>query len=155
MIAEMNTIKKVGCLEKSSIYKNDNIPEIYFYEEFTGDIPAALKLISNDLKKNTIHVNYSTGMAEEINIYANNETINKVIENTKKLYLIEVVEEDGYKKVLIHDDKVYINNNIGISYNALDDTISGDFNNKCKRYYEDTQYGQKMTIDCINEITEE
>ena len=155
MRAEMSTLKNVGYIEKANTFMNDNMPTTYFYEEFNGDISAAVKLVENDLKKNQIHVNYSTGIVDVVNIYANSETINKVIENTKKLYLISVVEEDGYYKVTFNDDRVYIEAGNGITYNALTDTINGNEDGRCKVTYSDTEYGTKMYITCSDNNMED
>ena len=155
MRAEMSTLKNVGYIEKANTFMNDNMPTTYFYEEFNGDISAAVKLVENDLKKNQIHVNYSTGTVDVVNIYANSETINKVIENTKKLYLISVVEEDGYYKVTFNDDRVYIEAGNGITYNAITDTVLGNEDGRCKVTYSDTEYGTKTYITCSDNNMED
>ena len=51
------------------------------------------------------------------------------------------------------DDKVYIysdyyDGDTDLKYNALNDTITGDTKNLCKREYEETPYGNKMIIRC-------
>lgn len=152
MYAEAEVAKNISTLEMSNIIRNDNIPTIHFYDNFNGNIPEVIKFFSNDLKKNQLHVNFS-GARDVITIYGNSETINKIIENTKKLYLIEIIEEDGYKNLVIRDDRVYINSMIDINYNAITDTIEGDDDNICTREVKDTQYGQQTYINC--EILEE
>lgn len=147
IVAEAETAKNIAKLEKSGIVMNDGMPTIYFYDNFNGNFPEVIKFFSKDLKKNQIHINFSDS-DNALTIYANNNTLNKLIENTKKLYLFELTEEDGYRNLIIHDDRVYIHSMVDISYNALDDTIEGDFDNICKREYKDTKYGQKMFIDC-------
>lgn len=148
MIAEMETAKDLCNIEISGVYMNDNMPVIRFYDNFNGNIPEAIRFFSNDLKKNQLHIDYS-GSDRVINIYANSETLNKLIENTKKLYLFELTEEDGYRKLDIKDDKVYIHSEVDVEYNALEDRIENDYDNICKREFEDTQYGQKMIIKCF------
>jgi len=148
MVAEMETAKGICNIDNSGIYMNDNMPEISFYDNFNGNIPEVIRFFSNDLKKNQLHINYSDS-DRVINIYANYETLNKLIENTKKLYLIELTEEDGYRKLQLKDDRVYIRSEVDVEYNALEDKIENDYDNICKREYEDTKYGQKMIIECF------
>ena len=148
MIAEMETVKDISNIESSGIYMNDKMPVIRFYDNFNGNIPEVIRFFSNDLKKNQLHINYS-GSDRVINIYANSETLNKLIENTKKLYLFELTEEDGYRKLDIKDDRVYIHSEVDVEYDALEDKIENDYDNICKREFEDTQYGQKMIINCF------
>ena len=152
MIAEAEIAKNIEILEMSNIIRNDGIPTIHFYDNFNGNIPEVIKFFSNDLKKNQLHVNFS-GARDVVTIYGNSETINKIIENTKKLYLIEIIEEDGYKNLEIRDDRVYINSMIDIDYDAITDTIEGDDDNICTREVKDTQYGQQTYINC--EVPEE
>ena len=148
MVAEMNTLKNVSSISKSSIFMNDYMPSVYFYDEFNGDIPAVIKLFENDLKKNQIHINYASDVVEVVNIYGNSETINKVIENTKKLYLINVENKDGYISVTFNDDRVYIEAGNGITYNAITDTVYGNEDGRCNITYNDTEFGTKMFITC-------
>ena len=148
MVAEMETAKDICNIESSGVYMNDKMPVIRFYDNFNGNIPEVIRFFANDLKKNQLHVNYSDS-DRVINIYGNYETLNKLIENTKKLYLIELTEEDGYIKLQLKDDRVYIHSEVDVEYNALEDKIENDYDNICTREYEDTEYGQKMIINCF------
>ena len=158
LVVEGLVLKDVGKLNKE-YHNNDNMPEVRIHERFKGNIKTEINRFFKDLKNNKIYINNSLGKDSYITVYGNENTINKIIEDTKKLYLIQYEEKDDYKLVKIMDDRVYIYNDYydedleyyGIKYNALNDTITGDTKKLCKREYEETPYGNKMIIRC-NEV---
>ena len=157
LVVEGLVLKDVGKLD-INYHTNDNMPEAIIHEKFSGDVKKEINKFFKDLKNNKIYINNSLGKDSYITVYGNENTINKIIDDTKKLYLIQYEEKDDYKLVKIMDDRVYIYNDyydddfdFEIKYNALNDTITGDTNNICKKEYEETPYGNKLIIRC-NEV---
>ena len=152
LVVEGLVLKDVGKLDKE-YRNNDNMPEVRIHERFTGNIKSEINRFFKDLKDNKIRINDSLGKDGYLTVYGNEETINKIVDNTKKLYLIQYEEKEDYKLVKIMDDKVYIysdyyDGDTDLKYNALNDTITGDTKNLCKREYEETPYGNKIIIRC-------
>ena len=130
---------------------NDQMPVYHVHGDFNGKVSSIFHRFVEDLKKNEIHANYgSYDSNEPIIIKANENTINRLIENTKKLYLISVEENENERIVTIHDDKVYFPYGVMGYYDAREDQLylddEGDY--KCIRSVSDTEWGEKIIFSC-------
>ena len=126
----------------------DNMPVIKVTEFEDGSFKVFYNLFINNLKKNKIYTFNSYGN-DPLVIKANENTINKLIENQKKLYLVEESRNENEIDVVIHDDKVFFPNGIDGKYNALDDSlIYEEENYSCVKSIEVTNYGEKFIYDC-------
>ena len=126
----------------------DKMPVIEISQTDNGNIKAFYNFIIKNLKKNKIYAIDEYG-ADPLVIKANEETINKLIENQKKLYLIEEERGENEINIKVHDDKVYFPNGLEGEYNALDDTVTYDVEDySCMKEIEATPYGEKYIYTC-------
>ena len=83
----------------------DQMKEVQIRESFNGNFKAIFNLIKKDLKKNQIHIQTDNSIENQITtIKANEETINHLIINLKKLYLVDEQNEDN--KITIEIDSI-------------------------------------------------
>ena len=136
--------------EKSSM---DNLPVIIVNEENRNDIKAYYNLYIKYLKKNKV-ITFNNYGKDPLIIKANENTINNLIENQKKLYLIKENRKDLEINITTYMDKVYFKNGLEGEYNALDDSIKYDVDDyTCKKEIEVLEYGERIIYMCdyINE----
>lgn len=128
--------------------KMDELPVIKVNEYSNHNIKTYYDLYIKYLKKNKV-VSFNNYGNDPLVIKANEDTINKLISNLKLLYLVDEKRENNEINILIKDFKVYFRGNIGVEYNALDDTIkyeSDDYS--CKKEMEVTEYGERIIYTC-------
>ena len=126
----------------------DNMPVINVSEFDNGNIKSFYNLFINNLKKNKIYTFNNYGN-DPLVIRGNENIINNLIENQKKLYLIEEVRNENEIDVIVHNSKVYFPNGIEGYYNALDDTLVYENENySCVKSVEVTNYGEKFIYSC-------
>ena len=126
----------------------DNMPVIKVTEFDNGKFKSFYNLFIKNLKNNKIYTFNSYGN-DPLVIKANENTINKLIENQKKLYLIEEVRNENEIDVIVHDSKVYFPNGVDGVYNALDDSLVYEEENySCVKSIEVTNYGEKFIYVC-------
>ena len=126
----------------------DKMPVITIVENDNGDVKAFYNLFIKNLKKNKIYTFGEYGN-DPLVIKANEDTINKLIDNQKKLYLVEENRHDNEIDVIVHDSKVHFKNGLRGEYNGLDDTIKYDEENySCNKDIEKTEYGEKFIYTC-------
>jgi len=102
----------------------DQMKEIRIRETFNGNFKELFKLLKKDLKKNQLHIQTEYNDYSEITtIKANETTIQKLVENLKKLYLVEEKKDENTWHIELRDDKVYLPNGIDGYYDARDDSI--------------------------------
>ena len=102
----------------------------------------------NNLKNNKVYTFDNYGK-DPLIIRANQNTINNLIINLKKLYLVEEKVNENNIEIIIHQDKVFFKNGLKGEYNGINDTISYDVDNySCKKEIETTMYGDKIIYDC-------
>ena len=120
--------------------------------EFTVSNKEYTKILLNDLKKNKIKKSMFNTEIDNLTIVGNQNTINKLITNLEKLYLIEKESKDNTIKVTIHESKVHFPNGFKGEYNAITDELIYDStvedNYKCNKTINNTKYGDKIIIDC-------
>ena len=126
----------------------DNMPVVKIGQFDNGNVKAFYDLFIKNLKKNKVYTFGKYG-EDPLVIKANEETINKLIENQKKLYLIQEERNGNEINIIVHDDKVYFKYGLEGEYNALDDSIKYDVENyTCKKEIEATEYGEKYIYTC-------
>ncbi len=136
----------------SYINQNDRMNLLHVYSDFNGNVRNLFHTFVEDLKKSQIRSNYGTTFdsGEVLIIKANEETIQKLLENTKKLYLISIEDNGEEKIVTIHDDKVYFPYGIHGYYDARYDQLfledEEDYN--CIRSISITDWGEKIIFSC-------
>jgi len=120
--------------------------------DFTLSNKEYAKLLLKDLKKNKIKKSMFNTNIDNLTIVGNQNTINKLINNIEKLYLIEKVNNDNKIEVTIHESKVHFPNGFRGEYNAItneliyDSTVEDNY--KCKKSINSTKYGDKIIIEC-------
>lgn len=108
-------------------------------------------LLIKDLKNNIIR-DYGGSEIDNLKVIANEETINKLMENTSKIYLFDKEKIDGGYRTSNYDYKVEINYNScygDATYNAIDDTL--DIESKscnCERRTIETSRGTRVEFYC-------
>ena len=127
---------------------NDKLPVIQVDQKFKDNFKELFDFFVENLKKNKVYTlrDYSK---EPLVIKAKKETINKLVENVKKLYLVEETKTDNEITISIKKDKVYFKNGVKGRYNAITDTIEYDVDNySCKKEIENTKYGDRIIYTC-------
>ena len=126
----------------------DNMPVIMIEEEEKNNFKVYYELFINNLKENKLYTFESYGN-DPLVIKANENTISKLTENQKKLYLVEEKVKDGEIDITVHQDKVYFEYGLEGEYNAIDDTIKYNVDNySCKKTIEATEYGERIIYAC-------
>lgn len=126
----------------------DNMPVLKIAQNDNGDFKIFYNLFVKNLKKNKIYTFGPYGK-DPLVIKANENTINKLIENQKKLWLVEEERKDNQINITSYYDKVYFPNGLEGKYNAIDDTITYYENDySCKKEIESTKYGERIIYNC-------
>ena len=136
--------------------EEDNLPVIQIFEENKNTIKFIENEIINNLKHNKIYT-YEDLDNEPIVIKGNEKTINNLIYNLKKLYLIEEHKKDNEITIVTHGDKVYFKYGLIGEYDATKDIIKyedDDSNYKCIKQIEATSYGERIVYICDYEEDE-
>ena len=129
----------------------DQMKEIRIRETFNGNFKELFKLIKEDLKKNQLHIQTEyNDYSETTTIKANETTIQKLVENLKKLYLVEEQKDENTWHIELRDDKVYFPNGIDGYYDAREDNVHlNDIENyECIRSITETEWGDKIIYNC-------
>ena len=123
---------------------------ILLFEDFNRDFMKLYKTVVNDLSRNQIHVSYDYDNKDPLVITANSNTINKLIDNLKKIYLVKEEVVDGSTNISIIDSKVYFPNGVHGYYNAsVDELVLDDISNySCVRSIKETPYGDQIIYSC-------
>lgn len=131
----------------------DNMPVVMVQEENRNKFKIYYELFINNLKENKLFTFENYGN-DPLIIRANGNTISKLIENQKKLYLVEESMKDNEIDITIRQDKVYFEYGLEGKYNAIDDSIEyNEENYSCKKAIETTKYGERIIYTC--DYTEE
>ena len=137
----------------SYYYQTDisNTREYHINDEFNGNIKEIINILKNDLKKNQIHIqtDYSEIMKPTI-IKGNADTIEKLVTNLKKLYLVEEINEENITHINVVDNKYEFPNGIRGYYNINEDALQLDDNEnyECTKYMQETKLGNKIIYNC-------
>lgn len=112
-----------------------------------------LKLIVKDLKNNKLYINRFDSNIYSLTIKANSNNINKLIENTEKLYLVEKEDKDGKIIVKLHGIKTRVSGGNGlVHYDARTgelvyaENLPTGF--ECYRSVRNTSYGEIIDYSC-------
>ena len=133
----------------------DNLPVIRVEEQGKDDIKAYIKLFLDNLKENKV-VTFEGYGNDPLIIKANEKTVNKLIDNYKKLYLFEEERKDNEIIITKKLDKVYFKNGLDGEYYAKEDTIKyNDENYSCTKEIEKTEYGERIIYTCNYKEEEE
>ncbi|MBP3841467.1 MAG: helix-turn-helix transcriptional regulator [Bacilli bacterium] len=128
--------------------KIDKMPVLISEQDSKGNFKIFYNLFVDNLKKNKIYTLENYGN-DPLVIRANEETINNLLQNLKKVYLVEEkVENDGIS-IKIHGEKVVFSWGLEGEYNAVDDTLK--YNKEgysCKKEIEKTEYGERIIYTC-------
>lgn len=131
----------------------DKLPVIIVNEDSSAGPKKIINLYIDNLKKNKL-VTFNGYGNDPLVIKANENTINKLINNLKLLYLVEEEKVDNTINITIKDDRVHFIYGLKGEYNALDDSIEYDAEDyTCKKEIEVTKYGDRINYTC--DFTEE
>ena len=150
IIVEYKTNEKFNEV-KYHYNKEDYMNVLYIYNNYDGNFKEVYNTLMKDLKNNTIHLNYYNNYENTLTIKANQNTIDKLIANLEKLYLVEKEVNENTINVKTHGSKVFIDIDDcdGIEYDARNDSIKIDEEECfCKRKVRETQWGNKIIISC-------
>lgn len=118
--------------------------------QFNGDYKSIYNDFINNVKNNKIVSISDTNSG--VTIRGNENTINKLIDNLKKLYLVEESIDNNIITVILHESKVYFPNGINGEYDARSDTLNlFDDNDQCERSVKSTKWGDRIIFTCEEE----
>lgn len=127
-----------------SIIEQNNKNDFKFFYNFYID----------NLRKNKVYM-FSNYGNDPLTIKANENTINNLIINLKKLYLVDEKINNNEIDIKIYHDRVFFENGLRGEYNGIDDSIKYDVENYiCKKEIESTSYGERIVYDCDYEEDE-
>lgn len=126
----------------------DNMPIIHVRHEAKSNFKAYFDLLIDNLKENRI-ISLENYGNDSLIIKANEETINKLRDNQKKLYLVKEEINENEINVSTVLDKVYFKNGLNGEYYAFDDSIKyNEPNYICNKEIEKTEYGERIIYIC-------
>mgnify|MGYP000982864066 CR=1 FL=1 len=128
-----------------------NVLTIYGHQESSVNL---LSQVIKDLKNNIIR-NYDFGYFD-LKITANENTINKLMDNLRKLYNFDYKKENNIYEVYNLEYKISDDTGSMCKYNASNDKLDcGSYTNRC--YTKKTNYGDKeyINISCDDNYTTE
>ena len=126
----------------------DQMPIIRVNQNEIENMKVYFDLFMKKLKENKV-ITFSNYGNDPLIIKANQTTINNLIENLKKLYLVE--ETNNGNEIIISTvlDKVYFKNGLEGEYNAINDTIHYEEDGyTCAKNIEVTEYGERIIYTC-------
>ena len=133
----------------------DNMPTISVTEEMDAGIVEMYDFFIKNLKKNKIYSFENYG-DDPLVIKANSNTINKLIENLKIVYLTEEEIDGNEISITTHHYTVVFRHGLNGKYDAITDTISDTPEGySCKKEIETTKYGDKTFYTCDYSTEEE
>ena len=126
----------------------NKIPVIKVKRSGNDNMRGYYDLFVKYIKQNKVFSINSYG-EDPLIIKANDNTINKLKNNLKKLYLIEEKSKNGTTIITTKMDRVYFPNGLEGEYNVKDDTIRYNADNySCNKDIEKTEYGEKIIYTC-------
>ena len=135
----------------------DKIPVINITHVSKDNVKLFYNLFIDNLKDNKVYTFAEYG-SDPLEIRANENTINNLINNLKKLYLVEEKVNGNETTIIIHQDKVFFKNGLKGEYDGINDSIKYDVDNySCKKEIESTEYGDRIIYSCdynVNNINE-
>lgn len=138
----------ISSISKSHINIEDNMKVIHIYEDFNHDYNNLIREIKDGLKNNTIR-NFTD--SNELTIKGNTTTINNLINNQKKLFLVKEEINDNKTIINIISDRVefrgYYDDDI-IFDASSGELIIEDEDYQCNKTIKNTMYGDKLVFDC-------
>lgn len=148
-----NTIKVVGTLDKyffdNVVYDVDDIYGMNAYTMFNasgisfGDF---FDLAYKDLENKIIR-SYDPGFGT-IEIVCNRRNADKLIENAKKIYIVEYYPTDTGYEVLDYSKKIDFDYNCELEYNALTDEFDYDDSCVCEKKVSQSADGELIDFKC-------
>lgn len=132
----------------------DKMPLVIVNQTANRNFNTYYDLFSKNLKNNKL-VTFKEYGNDPLVIRANELTINKLLNNTKLLYLIKETRNDNEIDVILKDSKVHFKYGLKGEYNAIDDSIKYDDENySCNKEIEKTEYGERIIYSCDYKETE-
>ena len=128
-----------------------NVLTIYGHQESSVNL---ISQVIKDLKNNIIR-SYDFGYFD-LKITANENTINKLMDNLRKLYNFDYKKENNIYEVYNLEYKISDDTGSMCKYNASNDKLDcGSYNNRC--YTKKTNYGvaEYINISCDDDYTTE
>ena len=134
----------------SNYHKVDGMNGLYLHDNYNRNIMDIYHMIVEDLSLNQVHASYDYINKDPLIIKANSNTINKLIDNLKKVYLVSEENNNGDILINIVDTKVYYTDAVVGSYNAVTDELVLNNNDEyeCVRSIKETEYGDQIIYSC-------
>ena len=126
----------------------DKMPTVIVNEELKAGFLDMYKFFIKNLRENKIYTFENYGN-DPLVIKANQNTINKLIENLKIVYLTEEEVLDNEINIKLHGYTVVFKNGLKGEYDAVNDTLTYAVENySCLKEIEKTNYGDKTVYTC-------
>lgn len=148
-----DTIKVVGSLDKylfdDVIYHTDDLYGMKTYIVHNAsyiNLGDFFDLLYKDLENNIIR-SYD-GDDGTIEIVCNRKIADKLLENAKKIYLVEYKKTDNGYYVLDYDEKIYFDYNCELEYNATTGEYEYDDSCICEKKVSPSEDGELIDFKC-------
>ena len=126
----------------------DKMPTLQVTEEYNADIRDMYEFFIKNLRKNRIYTFENYG-DDPLIVKANRNTIDKLIQNLKTVYLTEEEIDNNEISITTHHYTVVFRHGLDGEYDAVTDTISKTPEGySCKKEIETTKYGDKTFYTC-------
>ncbi len=153
------TIKVVGKQEKA-FFKNIKVfqsstygmKEYYLHNNVYLNFPEFINLLEKDLKKKVLR--YYEITDGEMEIICNEKIAKKLIDNAKKIYLVDLEETNEGYLIKDYNDKINTEYSCGVDYDAKTGEFTYDNDCVCEKKIKNTADGDIIDFDCYYKVEE-
>lgn len=147
------SIKVIGKQEKA-FFKSIRVSEediygmngYYLYNNTFLNFDEFMRLFKKDLENKILRSYYVDD--GEIEIVCNDKVANKLIENAKKIYLVEMEKTSAGYLISDYEDKIEIDSSCDVAYDAKTGKFTYDDGCVCEKKVKNTVNGDMIDFEC-------
>ena len=129
-----------------SVDKYHGMRSYSFHNSGSLNFSDLINLVYSDLENKTFREYYLTN--GDISIVCNSHIANKLINNAKKIYLVDYNKTSYGYEVFDYNQKIFLDYNCEMEYNAADDSYSCDDECVCEKKVSNTSLGDVIDFNC-------
>lgn len=129
-----------------SVDKYHGMRSYSFHNSGSLNFSDLINLIYTDLENKTFREYYLTN--GDISIVCNSHIANKLINNAKKIYLVDYNKTSYGYEVFDYNQKIFLDYNCEMEYNAAEDSYSCDNECVCEKKVSNTSLGDVIDFNC-------